>query len=106
MASENAKKLELGSSAVPDQTKPKKDWILLSLRVVALLATASATLVMALNKQSKNLVVATIGTNPITATISAKFHHTPAFVFFVIVNGIASVRNMVVIALDFFRTPV
>lgn len=80
MASENAEKLELCSSAVPDQTKPKKDWILLSLRVVALLATASATLVMALNKQSKNLVVATIGTNPITATISAKFHHTPAFV--------------------------
>ncbi|XP_057418767.1 CASP-like protein 1B1 [Lotus japonicus] len=42
----------------------------------------------------------TIGTNPITATISAKFHHSPAFVFFVIANGIASVHNMVVIALD------
>lgn len=78
MASGNEEKIELSFNSVPD--KPKKDWVLLSLRVLAFLATASATLVMALNKQTKSLVVATIGTTPITVTITAKFQHTPAFV--------------------------
>ncbi|KAK7318706.1 hypothetical protein RJT34_03412 [Clitoria ternatea] len=99
MASENGEKVELGFNDVPD-TRPKKDWILLSLRVVAFLATASATLVMALNKQTRSLLVATIGTTPITITLTAKFQHTPAFVFFVIVNGIASLHNLVVITMD------
>ncbi|KAJ1437040.1 Casparian strip membrane protein domain [Sesbania bispinosa] len=79
MASENEEKVELGFNAVPD-TKPKKDWVLLSLRVVAFLATSAATLVMAFNKQTKNFIVATTGNTPITATISAKFNQTPAFV--------------------------
>ncbi|RYR17632.1 hypothetical protein Ahy_B03g062333 [Arachis hypogaea] len=98
MASGNVEKLELSFSAVPD--KPKKDWVLLSLRVLAFLATASATLVMALNKQTKNFVVATIGTTPITVSITAKFHHTPAFIFFVIANGVASLHNLVMIGVD------
>lgn len=59
--------------------KPRRG-LLLALRVVAFLATASATLVMALNKETKKLVVATIGSTPITATLTAKFQHTPAFV--------------------------
>ncbi|KAJ1405372.1 Casparian strip membrane protein [Sesbania bispinosa] len=100
MASANEEKVELGFNSVPDVTKPKKDWVLLSLRVVAFLATASATLVMAFNKQTKSLVVATIGSTPITVTLTAKFQHTPAFVFFVIANGIASLHNLVVIAVD------
>ncbi|XP_061365816.1 CASP-like protein 1B1 [Gastrolobium bilobum] len=102
MASANGEKVELGFNAVRE-TKPKKDWVLLSLRVVAFLATASATLVMALNKQTKNLVVATIGSNQITVTLTAKFQHTPAFVFFVIANGIASLHNLVMITVDILR---
>lgn len=79
MASGNEE--ELGFNAVPDETKPKHhDWVLLSLRVVAFLATASATLVMAFNKQTKTLVVGTNGNTPITATLSAKYNQTPAFV--------------------------
>jgi uncharacterized membrane protein len=80
MASRNGEeKVELGFNDV-NETKAKKDWILLSLRVVALFATSAATLVMALNKQTKSLIVGTIGSTPITATLSAKFNQTPAFV--------------------------
>ncbi|XP_020215484.1 CASP-like protein 1B1 [Cajanus cajan] len=99
MASENGEKLDLSFNAVPDP-KPNKEWVLLSLRVISFLATASATLLMALNKQTKNLVVATIGTTPVTIPLTAKFNHTPAFIFFVIVNGIASVYSLMVIAVD------
>ncbi|KAL2343138.1 hypothetical protein Fmac_004423 [Flemingia macrophylla] len=99
MASENGEKLDLSFNAAPDP-KPRKEWVLLSLRVISFLATSSATLVMALNKQTKNLVVATIGTTPVTIPLTAKFNHTPAFIFFVIVNAIASVYNLVVIAVD------
>lgn len=80
MASRNGEeKAELGFNDVRE-TKTNKDWILLSLRVVAFFATTAATLVMALNKQTKSLIVGTIGNNPITATLSAKFNQTPAFV--------------------------
>lgn len=57
----------------------KRKWGFVLVRLVASLATASATLVMALNQQSKSIVVATIGTDPLTATLSAHFYHTPAF---------------------------
>lgn len=59
---------------------PPKDWILSMLRMTSFLATAVATVVMALNKETKTLVVATIGNNPVTANITAKFQHNPAFV--------------------------
>jgi len=75
MASENGEKVE-----VPETKPKKKDWIVLSLRVVAFLTTASATLVMALNKQTKTFVVANVGNTPIKATLAAKFNQTPAFV--------------------------
>lgn len=78
MASENAGKVDLAFNSVPD-LKPKKEWVLLSLRVVTFFATASATLIMALNKQTKSFVVATIGTTPVTISLGAKFQHTPAF---------------------------
>lgn len=55
------------------------DGFVLVMRMVASFATASATLVMALNKEVKTLVVATVGSVPVTATVSARFHHTPAF---------------------------
>ncbi|KAK2438439.1 CASP protein 1B1 [Trifolium repens] len=100
MASGNVEeKIESGFNVVP-QTKPKKDWILLSLRVVTFFATVSATLVMSLNKQTKNFVVATIGNTPVTVPLTAKFQHTPAFVYFVVANVIVSVHNLVMIAMD------
>ncbi|KAL5838992.1 hypothetical protein ACOSQ3_011699 [Xanthoceras sorbifolium] len=82
--------------------KGNKNWVVLVLRVVALLATASATIVMALNKQTKTLVVATIGTTSIKATLTAKFQHTPAFVFFVIANAMVSFHNLLMIATSLF----
>lgn len=100
MASRNGEeKVERGFNNV-HETKTKNDWILLSLRVVAFFATAAATLVMALNKQTKSFVIGTVGNTPLTATLSAKFNQTPAFVFFVIANGNASLHNLVMIALD------
>lgn len=50
------------------------------LRVLAFFATAAATVVMGLNKETKTLVVATVGSTPIKASLTAKFQHTPAFV--------------------------
>lgn len=58
-----------------------KSWkVLLALRILALIATLAAAIVMGLNKETKTLVVATIGTVPIKATLTAKFQDTPAFV--------------------------
>ncbi|GFQ05603.1 CASP-like protein 1b1 [Phtheirospermum japonicum] len=57
--------------------------------------------IMALNKQTKTIIVATIGTVPIKATIVAKFQHTPAFVFFVIANGNASLHNLLMLGFSF-----
>ncbi|CAN4081938.1 unnamed protein product [Withania somnifera] len=80
-------------------TKPKdySNWVMPLLRLFAFGATISATLVMALNKQEKTIVIATIGTTPIQATLNAKFHHTPAFVFFVIANGLSSLYNLLML---------
>ncbi|KAJ6887302.1 hypothetical protein NC651_027596 [Populus alba x Populus x berolinensis] len=97
MGLQNEEKLELGCSGL--QQKPRK-WILLMVRVVAFLATAAATLVMALNKETKTLVVATVGNTPIKVTLTAKFQHTPAFVFFVVANGMASFHNLVMIMVE------
>ncbi|GMI73177.1 CASP-like protein 1B1 [Hibiscus trionum] len=81
-------------------SKPRSRWTLLGLRLLAFLAAAAATLVMALNKQTKTFVVATIGTTPLKLSLTAKFNHTPAFVFFVIANGLVSIHNLVMIMLD------
>lgn len=47
--------------------------ICLVLRGSSLFATVSATLVMALDEQTKAMVVALIGNTPITASVIAKF---------------------------------
>ncbi|KAL6197058.1 hypothetical protein ACLB2K_032671 [Fragaria x ananassa] len=73
------------------------DCIILLLRVVAFLATLSATLVMALNKETKTLVVATVGTTQVKATLTAKFQHNPANVYFVVANAMASFHNLLMI---------
>lgn len=75
MAEEHEEKPNVGPNARP------RGWAILALRFVAFLATTAATLVMALNKETKSLVVATIGTTPIKATLTAKFQDTPAFMY-------------------------
>lgn len=82
LQSEAAAKADVGEYSHLAVAKPKSSWRwgFLLLRLVASFATASATLVMALNKESKSVVVATIGSDPVTATIAARFQHTPAFV--------------------------
>ncbi|GAA0172104.1 dehydrogenase [Lithospermum erythrorhizon] len=75
-----------------------KENVAFVVRVLAFFATLSATLVMALSKEEKSVVLATIGTTPIRANVTAKFQHTPAFVFFVIANAIVSLHNLLVIA--------
>ncbi|KAL5578234.1 hypothetical protein UlMin_019933 [Ulmus minor] len=94
MAVENKEKAKV---AIP------KDWTVLMLRLASFLATASATLVMALNKETKTLVVATVGNTPIKATLTATFRHNPAFVFFVIANGMTSFHNVLMIVVQLFR---
>ncbi|CAH8275947.1 unnamed protein product [Arabidopsis lyrata] len=80
-----------------------KSWkLLLGLRVFAFMATLAAAIVMSLNKETKTLVVATIGTLPIKATLTAKFQDTPAFVFFVIANVMVSFHNLLMIVLQIF----
>ncbi|KAE8735714.1 CASP-like protein 1B1 [Hibiscus syriacus] len=85
-------------------SNPRNRWTLLVLRLLAFLAAAAATLVMVLNKQTKTFVVATIGTTPLKLTLTAKFNHTPAFVFFVMANGLVSIHNLVMIMVDLLRS--
>uniref|UniRef100_A0A1J3FLP6 CASP-like protein n=2 Tax=Noccaea caerulescens TaxID=107243 RepID=A0A1J3FLP6_NOCCA len=80
----------------------KSGKLLLGLRIFAFVATLAAAIVMSLNKETKTFVVATIGTIPIKATLTAKFQHTPAFVFFVIANVMVSFHNLLMIALQIF----
>ncbi|KAK3445052.1 CASP-like protein 1B2 [Eucalyptus grandis] len=99
MALDNGAKPE----AVHDSTlvsKAPSNQVLLVLRLVAFFATAAATIVMALNKETKTIVVATIGSTPINATLTAKFQDTPAFVFFVIANGMASLHNLLMVVVE------
>ncbi|XP_027085799.1 CASP-like protein 1B2 [Coffea arabica] len=76
------------------------DWLIFLLRLFAFFATVSATVVMAINKQTLTVVVATIGRTPIQASVTAKFQHTPAFIFFVIANGLASIHNLLMLIVE------
>lgn len=80
MASEGGEKPEVVGEQAPAASW-KVDLMIVLLRVLAFLATLAATLVMALNKQTKTFTVGTIGTVPLQATLTAKFQHTPAFVY-------------------------
>ncbi|KAF5729265.1 RecName: Full CASP-like protein 1B2 Short PtCASPL1B2 [Tripterygium wilfordii] len=93
---------ENGGKPGVSSTKPQTKWILLLPRLLAFCATVSATVVMALNKETNTFVVATIGNTPIRATLTAKFQHTPAFVFFVIANGMASLHSLLMILVEVF----
>ncbi|XP_031132170.1 CASP-like protein 1B2 [Ipomoea triloba] len=98
MAQENGN----GNGVEKATQKPRDHWGIAGLvvRVLALFGTVSATVVMAMNKEKKTIVVATIGTTPIQATLTAKFQHTPAFVFFVIANGLGSLHNLLMLVTE------
>ncbi|KAG2261997.1 hypothetical protein Bca4012_013338 [Brassica carinata] len=83
-------------------TSGKSSKILLGLRVLAFAATLSAAIVMGLNKETKTFVVGNVGNTPIKATFTAKFQHTPAFVYFVVANAMVSFHNLLMIALQLF----
>ncbi|CAA2973279.1 CASP 1B2 [Olea europaea subsp. europaea] len=100
MASEDGEKPEVAAVEQLPVTPRLNDWIIPTLRLLAFFATLAATLVMALNRQKKTFV-ATIGTTPIQVTLTAKFQHTPAFVFFVIANGNASLHNLLILIVNF-----
>ncbi|CAN7001751.1 unnamed protein product [Brassica oleracea var. botrytis] len=57
---------------------------------------------MGLNKETKTFVVGNVGNTPVKATFTAKFQHTPAFVFFVVANAMVSFHNMLMIAVHLF----
>nr|XP_043608900.1 CASP-like protein 1B2 [Erigeron canadensis] len=75
--------------------------VIILLRVVALFATATATIVMALNKETHTFAVATIGNSPVKIALTAKFQHTPANVMFVIANGLATLHSLLMLLLTF-----
>ncbi|MQL97856.1 hypothetical protein Taro_030552 [Colocasia esculenta] len=99
MSVENGKRpAELGESPPPRRAEPLRV-LLVSLRVGVLLATAAAALLMGLNRQTRTMVVAVVGTTPISQTLVAKFYHTRAFIYFVIANAMASAYNLLVLLL-------
>ncbi|KAG6502801.1 hypothetical protein ZIOFF_035089 [Zingiber officinale] len=95
MADENEKQIETES----------RPWhqtvtlLLVSLRLAALVATATAAGLMAFNKETKTISVVVVGTNPILQSFTAAFQQTPAFVYFVLANAIASLYNLLAILL-------
>ncbi|KAG9440450.1 hypothetical protein H6P81_020615 [Aristolochia fimbriata] len=102
MAGEEADQKQEGEACpLPKATKAKKRdwWVLLVLRLLALLATVAATLVMALNKETKTVTVGVVGTQPVRQRLTAKFQQTPAFVFFVVADAIASFHNLTMLLL-------
>ncbi|KAL8508256.1 hypothetical protein ACS0TY_018734 [Phlomoides rotata] len=100
-ASEGGVKPEINHDPAPVTCGSKVNLMIIGLRLLAFCSTLSATLVMALNKQTRTIVVATIGSVPIQATLTAKFQDTPANVFFVIANGNATLHNLVMLVLTF-----
>ncbi|KAH9615545.1 hypothetical protein KSS87_023613 [Heliosperma pusillum] len=103
MANEqDVEKTGLNYNALGSKNKGNKEKLVALMRLICLFATISATLVMALNKETKTIVVATIGTTDIKATLTAKFQHNPANIFFVVANGLASLHNILALTLYVF----
>ncbi|CAO2823375.1 unnamed protein product [Amaranthus hypochondriacus] len=97
------KQLDIGYNSLRLSEGEKKVKMFVTLlRIIVFLATLVATIVMALNKETKTLVVATIGTSSIKATIAAKFQHTPANIFFVVGNGLAALHSLLALLAQFF----
>ncbi|KAG0467749.1 hypothetical protein HPP92_017077 [Vanilla planifolia] len=75
---------------------------LLLLRIAAVFFTSTAALSMGFNKQSITKAVAIVGTKTLYHSYAAKFHQTPAFIFLVVANAVASIYNPVVLLCSFF----
>ncbi|KAJ3685354.1 hypothetical protein LUZ61_014518 [Rhynchospora tenuis] len=105
MAVENGTKSDLVLDSKYAQIKAKLvKQLPLTLRWLTLMATATAAIGMGLNKQSKTSVVAIVGTQPLSQTFTAKFQQTPAFVYFVAANALASFYNIMLVLLrPFFK---
>ncbi|KAL2930683.1 CASP-like protein 1B1 [Bienertia sinuspersici] len=78
MAEQRVEKSDVGYNSLGKSVRGNKNMATVLPRVVCLLATLAATIVMVLNKETKTIVVATIGTSSIKATLSAKWQNTPA----------------------------
>lgn len=102
MAQSGAEKSDLGYNSLRSSEIGRRSMVIGLLRLVALSATLSATIVMALNKETKTFVVATIGTSTVKATLTAKFQDTPANIFFVAANALATLHNLLVLVAMFF----
>ncbi|KAJ6840153.1 CASP-like protein 1B1 [Iris pallida] len=87
---------------VPKATKKLVVLLPVLLRVAVILLTLAAALAMGLNRQSRIITVAIVGTTPIVQTFTVKFQHTPAFVYFVIANATVSIYNLLVLVFRFF----
>ncbi|KAJ6835904.1 CASP-like protein 1B1 [Iris pallida] len=87
---------------LPKATKKMVSLLPVLLRVAVVLLTLAAALAMGLNRQSRSITVAIVGTTPIIQAFVAKFQHTPAFVYFVIANATVSTYNLLVLLLSFF----
>ncbi|WOK97089.1 CASP-like protein 1B1 [Canna indica] len=72
---------------------------LVSIRSASLLATITAAVLMGLNKQTRTITVAIVGTTPVLQSFTATFQQTPAFVYFVVANAAASLYNLVLLVL-------
>ncbi|XP_074560076.1 CASP-like protein 1B1 [Curcuma longa] len=95
MADENGKQTETESRPCHQTVA----LLLVSLRLAALVATSTAAGLMAFNKETKTITVAVVGTNPILQSFTAAFQQTPAFVYFVLANALASLYNLLVMLL-------
>ncbi|KAF3777986.1 CASP-like protein 1B1 [Nymphaea thermarum] len=79
---------------------PQHNRIYVFLRFLAFAATLAAALVMGVNKQTIPMVVGLGNAKPIYGNVTAKFHQTPAFMFFVIANAVAAGYSLVTFILS------
>ncbi|XP_074585363.1 CASP-like protein 1B1 [Curcuma longa] len=99
MADENGKGTERESTLGRLPKSKMAAQLLVSLRLAAVVATSTAAGLMAFNKETRTLTVAVVGTKPILQSFTAAFQQTPAFVYFVIANAIASLYNLLAMLL-------
>ncbi|KAG6497323.1 CASP-like protein 1B1 [Zingiber officinale] len=99
MADENGKQTERETTLSRLLKSKMAAQLLISLRLAALVATSTAAGLMAFNKETITVTVAVVGTKPILQSFTAAFQQTPAFVYFVIVNAIASLYNLLAMLL-------
>eukprot|EP00253_Pinus_taeda_P027398 PITA_27398 len=60
-----------------------------SLRAGAFAFTLAAAVIMGTNKETKYFPVGVINNVPVTIPITAKYHYTPSYVSFVVINAVA-----------------